>query len=88
MHWSGARGRLQTAPRDGIPPHQVCLAIIQGIAEFLIFRLLSRAAFELLLQVNENGESGSIAQIGSLEDVRYAVLETSGKVSFVTASSA
>ena len=39
------------------------------------------------MTVEELGAEARLAQITSLDDVRYAVLETNGKVSFVTASS-
>jgi uncharacterized membrane protein YcaP (DUF421 family) len=39
------------------------------------------------MTVEELGAEARLAQIGSLDDVRYAVLETSGKVSFLTSSS-
>ena len=38
------------------------------------------------MTVEELGAEARQAQIGSLEDVRYAVLESNGKVSFLTAS--
>ena len=40
------------------------------------------------MTVDELGAEARLAQIGSLADVRYAVLETSGKISFLTRSSA
>jgi uncharacterized membrane protein YcaP (DUF421 family) len=38
------------------------------------------------MTVEELGAEARLAQIGSLDDVRYAVLETNGKVSFFTRS--
>jgi uncharacterized membrane protein YcaP (DUF421 family) len=51
-------------------------------------RILERNLRRQRMTIEELGAEARLAQIGSLEDVRYAVLETSGKVSFVTASSA
>jgi uncharacterized membrane protein YcaP (DUF421 family) len=39
------------------------------------------------MTVEELGAEARLAQISSLDDVRYAVLETNGKISFVTSSS-
>jgi uncharacterized membrane protein YcaP (DUF421 family) len=50
-------------------------------------RILERNLRRQRMTVEELGAEARLAQIGSLEDVRYAVLETSGKVSFVTSSS-
>ena len=47
-------------------------------------RVLERNLRRQRMTVEELGAEARLAQIGSLEDVRYAVLETSGKVSFVT----
>jgi uncharacterized membrane protein YcaP (DUF421 family) len=47
------------------------------------------ALFDLRRQrmtVEELGAEARLAQIGSLEDVGYAVLESNGKVSFLTRS--
>jgi uncharacterized membrane protein YcaP (DUF421 family) len=38
------------------------------------------------MTVEELGAEARLQQIGSLQDVRYAVLESNGKVSFLTAS--
>jgi uncharacterized membrane protein YcaP (DUF421 family) len=38
------------------------------------------------MTLEELGAEARLAQIGSLDDVRYAVLETNGKVSFLTDS--
>ena len=51
-------------------------------------RVLERNLRRQRMTVEELGAEARLAQISSLDDVRYAVLETSGKVSFVTASSA
>jgi uncharacterized membrane protein YcaP (DUF421 family) len=50
-------------------------------------RILERNLRRQRMTVEELGAEARLAQITSLEDVRYAVLETNGKVSFVTASS-
>ena len=50
-------------------------------------RVLERNLRRQRMTVAELGAEARLAQIGSLEDVRYAVLETSGRISFVTASS-
>jgi uncharacterized membrane protein YcaP (DUF421 family) len=51
-------------------------------------RILERNLRRQRMTVQELGAEARLAQISSLDDVRYAVLETNGKVSFVTASSA
>ena len=50
-------------------------------------RVIERNLRRQRMTVEELGAEARLAQIGSLEDVRYAVLETNGKVSFLTASS-
>src|SRR5215212_1731111 len=50
-------------------------------------RILERNLRRQRMTVEELGAEARLAQISSLDDVRYAVLETNGKVSFVTASS-
>ena len=50
-------------------------------------RVVERNLRRQRMTVEELGAEARLAQIGSLEDVRYAVLETSGRISFVTASS-
>ena len=50
-------------------------------------RILERNLRRQRMTVDELGAEARLAQISSLDDVRYAVLETNGKVSFVTASS-
>ena len=50
-------------------------------------RILERNLRRQRMTVEELGAEARQAQISSLDDVRYAVLETDGKVSFVTASS-
>jgi uncharacterized membrane protein YcaP (DUF421 family) len=50
-------------------------------------RILERNLRRQRMTVEELGAEARQAQISSLDDVRYAVLETNGKVSFVTASS-
>jgi uncharacterized membrane protein YcaP (DUF421 family) len=49
-------------------------------------RILERNLRRQRMTVEELGAEARLAQISSLDDVRYAVLETSGKVSFVTSS--
>ena len=51
-------------------------------------RILERNLRRERMTVEELGAEARLAQIGSLDDVRYAVLETSGKISFITGSSA
>jgi uncharacterized membrane protein YcaP (DUF421 family) len=50
-------------------------------------RVLERNLRRQRMTVEELGAEARLAQIGSLADVRYAVLETNGKVSFLTGSS-
>jgi uncharacterized membrane protein YcaP (DUF421 family) len=50
-------------------------------------RILERNLRRQRMTVEELGAEARLAQIGSLDDVRYAVLETNGKVSFFTGSS-
>lgn len=47
-------------------------------------RILERALRRERITVGELGAEARQQQIGSLSDVRFAVLETSGKISFVT----
>jgi uncharacterized membrane protein YcaP (DUF421 family) len=49
-------------------------------------RVIERALSRERITVEELGAEARQQQIGSLRDVRFAVLETSGKISFVTAS--
>ena len=49
-------------------------------------RILERNLRRQRMTVEELGAEARLAQIGSLDDVRYAVLETSGRISFVTSS--
>jgi len=49
-------------------------------------RILERNLRRQRMTVEELGAEARLAQIGSLDDVRYAVLETNGKVSFFTGS--
>ena len=50
-------------------------------------RMLERNLRRQRMTVDELGAEARLQSIGSLDDVRYAVLETNGKISFVTASS-
>ena len=47
-------------------------------------RMLERNLRRQRMTVEELGAEARLAQIGSLADVRYAVLETNGKISFLT----
>ena len=49
-------------------------------------RILERNLRRQRMTVQELGTEARLAQIDSLDDVRYAVLETNGKLSFLTAS--
>ena len=49
-------------------------------------RILERNLRRERITVEELRSEARLAQIGSLDDVRYAVLETNGKVSFLTES--
>jgi uncharacterized membrane protein YcaP (DUF421 family) len=49
-------------------------------------RVLEKNLRRQRMTVEELGAEARLAQIGSLEDVRYAVLESNGKVSFLTRS--
>jgi uncharacterized membrane protein YcaP (DUF421 family) len=49
-------------------------------------RVLEKNLRRQRMTVEELGAEARLAQIGSLEDVRYAVLESNGRVSFLTRS--
>jgi uncharacterized membrane protein YcaP (DUF421 family) len=49
-------------------------------------RVLEKNLRRQRMTVEELGAEARLAQIGSLEEVRYAVLESNGRVSFVTRS--
>jgi uncharacterized membrane protein YcaP (DUF421 family) len=49
-------------------------------------RILERALRRERMTVGELEAEARLAQIGSLDDVRFAVLETNGRISFVTHS--
>jgi uncharacterized membrane protein YcaP (DUF421 family) len=49
-------------------------------------RVLEKNLRRQRMTVEELGADARLAQIGSLEDVRYAVLESNGRVSFLTRS--
>jgi uncharacterized membrane protein YcaP (DUF421 family) len=49
-------------------------------------RVLERNLRRQRMTVEELGAEARLAQIGSLDDVRYAVLESNGRVSFFTRS--
>jgi uncharacterized membrane protein YcaP (DUF421 family) len=62
--------------------------IIEGEPIILIAdgRVLERNLHRQRMTVEELGAEARLAQIGSLQDVRYAVLESNGRVSFFTRS--
>ena len=64
--------------------------ILEGEPTLLIAdgEILSRNLRRERMTVDELGAEARLAQIGSLAEVRYAVLETSGKISFLTRASA
>jgi uncharacterized membrane protein YcaP (DUF421 family) len=49
-------------------------------------RVLEKNLRRQRMTIEELGAEARLAQVGSLEDVRYAVLESNGKVSFLTRS--
>jgi uncharacterized membrane protein YcaP (DUF421 family) len=49
-------------------------------------RVLEKNLRRQRMTIEELGAEARLAQIGSLENVRYAVLESNGKVSFLTRS--
>lgn len=49
-------------------------------------RILERNLRRQRMTVEEVGAEARLAQIASLDDVRYAVLETNGRISFLTSS--
>ena len=62
--------------------------IIEGEPIILVAdgRVLERNLHRQRMTVEELGAEARLAQIGSLQDVRYAVLESNGRVSFFTRS--
>jgi uncharacterized membrane protein YcaP (DUF421 family) len=59
---------------------------LEGAPSILVAdgRILERNLRRERLTVEELGAEARMSQIGSLDDVRYAVLETNGKISFIT----
>ena len=62
--------------------------IIEGEPIILVAdgRVLERNLHRQRMSVEELGAEARLAHIGSLQDVRYAVLESNGRVSFFTRS--
>jgi uncharacterized membrane protein YcaP (DUF421 family) len=62
--------------------------IIEGEPIILVAdgRVLERNLHRQRMTLEELGAEARLAQIGSLQDVRYAVLESNGRVSFLTRS--
>jgi uncharacterized membrane protein YcaP (DUF421 family) len=73
--WLGYRFRGLRPILEGEP----VVVVVDG-------RVLEKNLRRQRMTVEELGAEARLAQIGSLEDVRYAVLESNGKVSFLTRS--
>jgi uncharacterized membrane protein YcaP (DUF421 family) len=73
--WLGYRFRGLRPILEGEP----VVVVVDG-------RVLEKNPRRQRMTVEELGAEARLAQIGSLEDVRYAVLESNGKVSFLTRS--
>jgi uncharacterized membrane protein YcaP (DUF421 family) len=73
--WLGYRFRGLRPILEGEP----IVVVVDG-------RVLEKNLRRQRMTVEELGAEARLAQIGSLEDVRYAVLESNGKVSFLTRS--
>jgi uncharacterized membrane protein YcaP (DUF421 family) len=73
--WLGYRFRGLRPILEGEP----IVVVVDG-------RVLEKNLRRQRMTVDELGAEARLAQIGSLEDVRYAVLESNGKVSFLTRS--
>jgi uncharacterized membrane protein YcaP (DUF421 family) len=73
--WLGYRFRVLRPILEGEP----IVVVVDG-------RVLEKNLRRQRMTVEELGAEARLAQIGSLEDVRYAVLESNGKVSFLTRS--
>jgi uncharacterized membrane protein YcaP (DUF421 family) len=73
--WLGYRFRGLRPILEGEP----IVVVVDG-------RVLVKNLRRQRMTVEELGAEARLAQIGSLEDVRYAVLESNGKVSFLTRS--
>jgi uncharacterized membrane protein YcaP (DUF421 family) len=73
--WVGFRFKRLRSVLEGEP----IVVVVDG-------RVLERNLHRQRMTVEELGAEARLAQIGSLDDVRYAVLESNGKVSFLTRS--
>jgi uncharacterized membrane protein YcaP (DUF421 family) len=73
--WLGYRFRGLRPILEGEP----IVVVVDG-------RVLEKNLRRQRMTIDELGAEARLAQIGSLEDVRYAVLESNGKVSFLTRS--
>jgi uncharacterized membrane protein YcaP (DUF421 family) len=73
--WLGYRFRGLRPILEGEP----IVVVVDG-------RVLEKNLRRQRMTIEELGAEARLAQIGSLEDVRYAVLESNGKVSFLTRS--
>ncbi|MEN3282401.1 MAG: hypothetical protein V7607_3541 [Solirubrobacteraceae bacterium] len=73
--WVGFRFKRLRSVLEGEP----IIVVVDG-------RVLEKNLRRQRMTVEELGAEARLAQIGSLEDVRYAVLESNGKVSFLTSS--
>jgi uncharacterized membrane protein YcaP (DUF421 family) len=73
--WVGFRFRRLRPVLEGEP----IIVIADG-------KVLERNLHRQRMTVEELGAEARLSQIGSLDDVRYAVLESNGKVSFFTQS--
>ena len=73
--WVGFRFKPLRSVLEGEP----IVVVVDG-------RVLEKNLRRQRMTVEELGAEARLAQIGSLDDVRYAVLESNGKVSFLTRS--
>jgi len=73
--WLGFRFKRVRSILEGEP----IVVVVDG-------RVLERNLHRQRMTVEELGAEARLQQIGSLDEVRYAVLESNGKVSFLTRS--
>jgi uncharacterized membrane protein YcaP (DUF421 family) len=73
--WLGFRFRRVRSILEGEP----IIVVVDG-------RVLEKNLHRQRMTVEELGAEARLQQIGSLDEVRYAVLESNGKVSFLTRS--
>jgi uncharacterized membrane protein YcaP (DUF421 family) len=73
--WLGFRFKRVRSILEGEP----IVVVVDG-------RVLEKNLRRQRMTIEELGAEARLAQVGSLEDVRYAVLESNGKVSFLTRS--